>query len=208
VPLPVGEVFLLGPASLALPVGGPVGLLAGQGRGGLGEGVVVAGLGELPAVQQPPGAVAEFGHPVAGRLLPGGGLGQPLLSELALVGGVGEQPAAVGWGVAEQGGDPVALGAQLALAHLPQGQRRGGVDGELLGAVAAPDGDQVLVDAVGLSLGDVQFQLDWPGLGGDDVEEGGLAGRPSAAPPDLPLRSRASRARAGGPSQARLKRST
>jgi hypothetical protein len=83
---------------------------------------VVAGLGELAAVQEPSGALAEFGHPVAGRLLPGGGLGHPLLSELALVGGVGEQSAAVRWGVAEQSGDPVAFGAQLALAHLPQGQ--------------------------------------------------------------------------------------
>jgi hypothetical protein len=166
VPLFVGEVLLLGTAGLALAVGRPVGLLAGQLRRRVGEGQVVAGLGELAAVQEPSGALAEFGHPVAGRLLPGGGLGHPLLSELALVGGVGEQSAAVRWGVAEQSGDPVAFGAQLALAHLPQGQGRGGVDGELLGAVAAPDGHQVLVDAVELSLGDVQFQLDRPWLGG------------------------------------------
>ena len=111
VPLLIGQSLLLGTAGLALPVGGPVGLLAGQGRGGLGEGVLVAGLGQLAAVQQPPGALAEFDHPVAGRLLPGGGLGYPLLSVPALVGGVGEQPGAVGRGVAERGGDPVAFGA-------------------------------------------------------------------------------------------------
>jgi hypothetical protein len=51
VPLFVGEVLLLGAAGLALAVGGPVGLLAGQGHGGLGEGVLVAGLDQLPAVQ-------------------------------------------------------------------------------------------------------------------------------------------------------------
>jgi transposase len=109
-PLFVGEVLLLGTAGLALAVGRPVGLLAGELRRGVGEGQVVAGLGELAAVQEPSGALAECGHPVAGRLLPGGGLGHPLLSELALVGGVGEQSAAVRWGVAEQGGDPVAFG--------------------------------------------------------------------------------------------------
>lgn len=41
VPLLVGEVGLVGTAGLALPVG----LLAGQGRGGLGEGLAVAGPG-------------------------------------------------------------------------------------------------------------------------------------------------------------------
>jgi hypothetical protein len=95
VPLVPGQVLLLGAAGLALPVGGPVGLLTGELGRGLGEGVVVAGLGQLPAAQQPPGALAQLGHPVAGRLLAGGRVGQPLLSVTALLGGVVQQPAAV-----------------------------------------------------------------------------------------------------------------
>jgi hypothetical protein len=51
VPLVPGQVLLLGAAGLALAVGGPVGLLTGELGRGLGEGVVVAGLGQLPAAQ-------------------------------------------------------------------------------------------------------------------------------------------------------------
>jgi hypothetical protein len=138
--------------------------------------MVVAGLGQLPAAQQPPGTLAQLGHPVAGGLLTGGRVGQPLLGTLALLGRVRQQPAAVGRGVAEQGGDPVAFGPQLPLAHLPQGQRRGGVDGQALAAVPAGDGGQLVVDAAGFGAGDVQLQLDRPGLGTDDVKEGGRLG--------------------------------
>ena len=49
-PLVPGQVLLLGAAGLALAVGGPVGLLAGELGCGVGEGVVVAGLGQLAAV--------------------------------------------------------------------------------------------------------------------------------------------------------------
>ena len=152
-PLVPGQVLLLGAAGLALAVGGPVGLLTGELGRGVGEGVVVAGLGQLPAAQQPPGTLAQLGHPVAGGLLAGGRAGQSLLGALALLGRVSQEPGAVGWGVAQQGGDPVAFGAQLPLAHLPQGQRRGGVDGQALAAVPAGDGGQLVVDAAGSGLG-------------------------------------------------------
>jgi hypothetical protein len=66
---------------------------------------------------------------------------------------VGQQPGAVGRGVAQQGGDPVAFGAQLPLAHLAQGQRCGGIDGQALAAVAAGDGGELVVDAAGSGLG-------------------------------------------------------
>jgi len=45
--------------------------LACQGRRGVGEGVAVAGLGQLAAVKQPSGTLAQLGHPQAGRRLPG-----------------------------------------------------------------------------------------------------------------------------------------
>jgi hypothetical protein len=96
VPLVPGQVLLLGAAGLALAVGGPVGLLTGKLGRGVGEGVVVVGLGKLPAAQQPPGALAQLGHPAAGRFLAGGRVGQSLLGALALLGRVGQQPAAVG----------------------------------------------------------------------------------------------------------------
>src|SRR6266545_2894121 len=103
VPLPPGLVLLLGAAGLAF---------------------AVAGLGQLAAAQQPPRALAQLGQPPTGRLLPGAGVGQPLLRVLALVGGVGDQPAAVGRSIAEELGGPAAFGAQLPLAHTAQVQRR------------------------------------------------------------------------------------
>ena len=176
VPLVPGQVLLLNAAGLPLPVGVPVGLLTGELGRGLGQGVVVAGLGQLPAAQQPPGTLAQLGHPVAGPLLAGGRFGQPLLSVPALLSSVGQQPTAVRWGVAQQGGHSVALGAQLPLAHLPQRRPGGGVDGQALAAVPAGNGGQLVVHAAGFEAGDVQLQLDRPGLGADDVEEGRLLG--------------------------------
>ena len=96
VPLVPGQVLLLGAAGLALAVGGPVGLLTGELGRGVGEGVVVVGLGQLPAAKQPPGTLAQLGHPVAGGLLAGGRVGQSLLGVLALLGRVSQEPGAVG----------------------------------------------------------------------------------------------------------------
>src|SRR6266508_661114 len=161
VPLPPGLVLLLGAAGLAFPVGGTVGPLPRQLSRSLGEGEAVAGLGQLAAAQQPPRALAQLGQPPTGRLLPGAGVGQPLLRVLALVGGVGDQPAAVGRSIAEELGGPAAFGAQLPLAHTAQVQRRRGahVHRQPLAAVAAPDGSKPLIEAARLDLGDVQLQL-------------------------------------------------
>jgi hypothetical protein len=97
VPLPPGLVLLLGAAGHPFPLGGTVGLLPRQHAGALGEGEPVAGLGQLPPAQQPPPRTpVQLGQPLLGGLDRHGGVCQPLLSVLALLRGVGDQPAAVG----------------------------------------------------------------------------------------------------------------
>jgi hypothetical protein len=139
-------VHLLSAAGLTLPVGGTLGVAAGELLGGGGEGGVLAGLGELVAPEQRGRAAAKLGDPLAGRLGVAGRLPPPLLGLLAQAGGVGQQPRPVRWRVAEQVGEPVALGTQLALAQLPQIQPGGRIGRQPLGTVPAQPLGELLVN--------------------------------------------------------------
>src|SRR6266542_386624 len=118
-------VFGLGVAGHPCPVGGAVGLLAGHRQGLLGQGVAVAGRGQLPAPcgQQPAGALVQAGDQRAGVLGAAGGRRRPMLGVLVAVGGVGDQAGLVGWGLVDELGEPVPLG----VGHVQLGGARLGV---------------------------------------------------------------------------------
>src|SRR6266542_1724456 len=147
-------VFGLGVAGHPCPVGGAVGLLAGHRQGLLGQGVAVAGV-----------------------LGAAGGRRRPMLGVLVAVGGVGDQAGLVGWGLVDELGEPVPLGAELVGGHAPQVQGGGGadVDRQLLAAVAAQALGQLLADVAPLGVGHVQLGGARLGVG-DPVEPGGAAG--------------------------------
>jgi hypothetical protein len=172
VPLVPGQVLLLGAAGLALAVGGPVGLLTGELGRGRGEGVLVAGRGQLAAAQQPPGPLTQLDHPVAGRLLTGGRVGQPLLSDLALLGGADQQPADCRSGHRGAGRRPGRARRAAPACSSGAGPAARRCRCQALGAVPAGDGGEPVADAAGFGAGHVKLQLDRPGLGANDVEEG------------------------------------
>src|SRR6266540_1071804 len=105
------------------------------------------------------------------------GRSRPMLGVLVAVGGVGDQAGLVGWGLVDELGEPVPLGAELVGGHAPQVQGGGGadVDRQLLAAVAAQALGQLLADVAPLGVGHVQLGGARLGVG-DPVEPGGAAG--------------------------------
>ncbi len=129
--------LLLDVAGLAFTVGGAVRLLPDDLLRFLSLLGLLSRCGEFAPMEEPAGATLEAGDLVAGLLHAAGRLRESLLVLFAFGGRMGDQQRPVARPAVDQGGELVASGAKVVLAHASRVHHLASVGGQPLAAVAA-----------------------------------------------------------------------